>query len=334
MSLDIAIVGAGAIGGYLGVKLALSGCRVTFIARGENLKAIKAQGMVLISEDGSRLEARDVSASSIEEARQYDYVFLTMKSHQVSPVAEQISRLCHDNTSVVTMQNGVPWWYFYQLNGPYKDRQLTSIDPDAKQWNCIGPRRVIGAVVYPAAELVSPGVVQLIEGNRFTLGEPSGEKTERVTALAQAMIAAGFKTPVSNDIRSELWVKLWGNLTFNPVSALTHATLEQICSFAPTNQLAAMMMREAQTIGESLGVHFKISIEKRIAGAQAVGAHKTSMLQDIEQGKSLELEALLGSVIELGRIAEVNTPTLDTVYALTRLLEQSVAIKGKGLSLD
>ena len=334
MSLNIAIVGAGAIGGYLGVKLALSGCNVTFIARGENLKALKAQGMTLITEDGSRLQARDVAACSIEEARQYDYVFLTMKSHQVSPVAAQVSRLCHDTTSVVTMQNGVPWWYFYQLNSPYRDRQLSSIDPDATQWNCIGPQRVIGAVVYPAAELVAPGVVQLIEGNRFTLGEPSGEKSDRVTALAQAMIAAGFKTPVSTDIRSELWVKLWGNLTFNPVSALTHATLEQICSFEPTRQLAARMMTEAQTIGERLGVQFKISIDKRIAGAQAVGAHKTSMLQDIEQGKPLELEALLGSVIELGRICEVPTPTLDTVYAMTRLLQDSIALKGKGLSLD
>jgi 2-dehydropantoate 2-reductase len=232
------------------------------------------------------------------------------------------------------MQNGVPWWYFYELNGPYRNQQLASIDPNSTQWRHIGPNRVIGAVVYPAAELVSPGVVQLIEGNRFTLGEPSGEKTDRVLALSRAMIAAGFKTPVSTDIRSELWVKLWGNLTFNPVSALTHATLEEICSFGPTRELAARMMAEAQSIGERLGVQFKISIDKRISGAQAVGAHKTSMLQDVEQGKALELEALLGSVIELGRICEIPTPTLDTVYAMTRLLEHSVARKGKGLSLD
>jgi 2-dehydropantoate 2-reductase len=188
--------------------------------------------------------------------------------------------------------------------------------------------------VYPAAELIAPGVVKLIEGNRFTLGEPSGEKSERVTTLAQAMIAAGFKTPVSTDIRSELWVKLWGNLTFNPVSALTHAKLEDICNFDLTRNLAARMMTEAQTVGEKLGVQFKISIDKRIAGAQAVGAHKTSMLQDIEHGKALELEALLGSVIELGRICSMPTPTLDSVYAMTRLLQQSVLKKGKGLSLD
>ena len=334
MSLNIAIVGAGAIGGYLGVKLALSGCQVTFIARGDNLKALQTNGMTLINEDGTRLHAQDIQACTVEEATPHDYVFLTMKSHQVPPVAPLISQLCHENTSVVTMQNGVPWWYFYELNGPYRNQQLASIDPNSTQWRHIGPNRVIGAVVYPAAELVSPGVVQLIEGNRFTLGEPSGEKTDRVLALSRAMIAAGFKTPVSTDIRSELWVKLWGNLTFNPVSALTHATLEEICSFGPTRELAARMMAEAQSIGERLGVQFKISIDKRISGAQAVGAHKTSMLQDVEQGKALELEALLGSVIELGRICEIPTPTLDTVYAMTRLLEHSVARKGKGLSLD
>jgi 2-dehydropantoate 2-reductase len=334
MSLNIAIVGAGAIGGYLGVKLALSGNNVTFIARGENLKAIQANGMTLNLEDGTSLHAPNVKACTIDEATPHDYVFLTMKSHQVSPVAEQIGRLCHDNTAVVTLQNGVPWWYFYNLVGEYQNRQLTSIDPGGAQWQHIGPERVIGAVVYPAAELVAPGIVKLIEGNRFTLGEPSGEKSERVTALAQAMIAAGFKTPVSTDIRSELWVKLWGNLTFNPVSALTHATLEDICNFDLTRNLAATMMAEAQTVGEKLGVQFKISIDKRIAGAQAVGAHKTSMLQDIEHGKALELEALLGSVIELGRICNMPTPTLDSVYAMTRLLEQSVLRKGKGLSLD
>jgi len=334
MSLNIAIVGAGAIGGYLGVKLALSGCKVTFIARGDNLQAIQARGMTLMQEDGTALHAPHVQACRIEDAAPHDYVFLTLKSHQVAPVAPQIARLCHEGTAVVTMQNGVPWWYFYKLQGAHADRPLTSVDPQATQWQCIGPERVIGAVVYPAAELVAPGVVQLIEGNRFTLGEPSGEKSERVTALAQAMIAAGFKTPVSTDIRSELWVKLWGNLTFNPVSALTHATLEDICSYAPTRQLAAQMMAEAQAVGERLGVQFKISIDKRIAGAQAVGAHKTSMLQDIESGKALELEALLGSVIELAKVVDVPTPTLQAVYAMTSLLERSVLRKGRGLSLD
>lgn len=331
--MNIAIVGAGAIGGYLGVKLALSGCAVTFVARGENLKAIQSRGMKLILEDGTSLVASNVRAASIDEAGPHDYVFLTMKSHQVAAVAASIEGMCHEQTTIVTMQNGLPWWYFHQLGGDYQGTQLQSVDPGGTLWNHIRPERVIGSVVYPAAELVEPGVVRLIEGNRFTLGEPGGEKSARITALAQTMIAAGFKTPVSTDIRSELWVKLWGNLTFNPVSALTHATLESICTFGPTRDLAARMMAEAQAVGEQLGVQFKISIDKRIAGAQAVGAHKTSMLQDVEQGKALELEALLGSVIELGRICGRPTPTLDTVYALTRLLEQSVQASGSGLRL-
>ncbi len=332
MGLKIAIVGAGAIGGYLGVKLALSGHDVTFVARGENLKAIQAHGMKLELENGETLHAQNVRACTIDEAGPHDYVFLTMKSHQVEPVAAQLAGLCHATTAVVTMQNGVPWWYFHGMPG-HEGRQLNSVDPGGKLWQQIGPQRVIGSVVYPAAELIAPGVVKLIEGNRFTLGEPSGEKTERITALAQAMIGAGFKTPVSNDIRSELWVKLWGNLTFNPVSALTHATLEDICSFEPTRHLAARMMAEAQRVGEKLGVQFKISIDKRIAGAQAVGAHKTSMLQDIEAGKALELEALLGSVIELAQVVGEDTPVLQAVYALTRMLERQVLAKGHGLTL-
>jgi 2-dehydropantoate 2-reductase len=287
-----------------------------------------------ITEDGSEIHASNVKAVAMDEATPHDYVFLTMKSHQVAPVANDVLRLCGANSSVVTMQNGVPWWYFYQLAGEFQGTQLQSVDPAGAVWSAIGPERVIGSVVYPAAELVAPGVVKLIEGNRFSLGEPSGEKSERVIKLAQAMIAAGFKTPVSTDIRSELWVKLWGNLTFNPVSALTHATLEDICQFPLTRSLAEQMMKEAQSVGERIGVQFKIPIEKRIAGAQAVGAHKTSMLQDVEHGKALELEALLGSVVELGVIAGVPTPTLNTVYALTRLLAQSIEKAGsKGLSL-
>jgi 2-dehydropantoate 2-reductase len=231
------------------------------------------------------------------------------------------------------MQNGLPWWYFHQLVGAYQGTQLRTLDPDGLLWKHVKPERVIGAVVYPAAELIAPGVVKLIEGNRFTLGEPSGEKSERVTVLAQAMIGAGFKVPVSTDIRSELWVKLWGNLCFNPISALTHATLEQIALHPLSHSLASRMMQEAQAVGEKNGAQFKISIDKRIAGAQAVGAHKTSMLQDIEQGKALEIDAILGGVIELGRVVGIPTPTLETVYSLTRLLEQSVLQSQHGLKL-
>lgn len=323
--MKIAIVGAGAIGGYLGVKLALSGVDVSFVARGANLAAISQNGMRLEQENGETLHATNVRACSMADAGPHDYVFLTMKAHQVAPVAFEINALCHSHTAVVTLQNGLPWWYFYQAGAGYQGTQLKSLDPNGALWNQIRPERVIGAVVYPAAELVAPGVVKLIEGNRFTLGEPNGEKSERVTLLAQTMIKAGFKTPVSIDIRSEIWVKLWGNLTFNPVSALTHATLEDICGYPLTRDVARNMMLEAQAIGEKIGVQFKVSIDQRIAGAQAVGAHKTSMLQDVEAGKALELQALIGSVVELGQLTGVPTPTISTVYALISLLEQSMA---------
>jgi 2-dehydropantoate 2-reductase len=322
--MKIAIVGAGAIGGYLGVKLALAGNEVSFIARGANLEAIQKNGMRLIEDGKPDLHATQIKASTIKEAGQHDYVFLTMKSHQVAAVAEDIDALCHPDTSIVTLQNGLPWWYFYQLSGEYQGTQLQSVDPGGVLWNALKPERVIGSVVYPAAELVAPGIVKLIEGNRFTLGEPSGEKSGRVTALANAMINAGFKVPVSSDIRSELWVKLWGNMTFNPVSALTHATLQDICQFPLSREVAARMMAEAQAIGEKLGVQFKIPIDKRIAGAEGVGAHKTSMLQDVEQGKALELEAIVGSIVELAHITSASIPTTSTVYALVKLLEKTL----------
>jgi 2-dehydropantoate 2-reductase len=332
--MKVAIVGAGAIGGYLGVRLALTGVDVTFVARGANLEAIRANGMKLVLEDGTEQHAKDVRAAAIAEAGPHDYVLLTMKSHQVAPVADDIAHLCHEGTAVVTMQNGVPWWYFHALGGPHEGTRLASIDPDGRLWDRIGPQRVVGSVVYPAAELVAPGVVKLIEGNRFTLGEPSGEKTERVAALAQALISAGFKAPVSNDIRSEIWLKLWGNLTFNPISALTHATLEDLCGYPPTRALAAAMMAEAQAIGEKLGVRFKVSIEQRIAGAEKVGAHKTSMLQDIEQGKAIELDALVGAVIELGRLTGTPTPTIESVHALASLLSRTLQQQGGRLRVS
>jgi 2-dehydropantoate 2-reductase len=226
---------------------------------------------------------------------------------------------------VVTMINGVPWWYFHKLAGPYEGRQLESVDPGGLLAQHIEPERVIGSVVYPAAELVSPGVVKVIEGNRFTLGEPDGSRSPRIEALSQAMMRAGFKSPVSKDIRSEIWVKLWGNLSFNPISALTHATLEDICRYPLARELAATMMREAQAVGEKLGVQFKVTLDQRIAGAEAVGAHKTSMLQDVEHGRALELEALVGSVVELGRITETPTPTISAIYAAASLLNQTLA---------
>lgn len=324
--MKIAVVGAGAIGGYLGAKLAIAGEEVTFIARNKNLEAINANGFRLILEDGSEQHAPTARAvQHMAEAGPQDMVLLTLKAHQVRDVLPGLRELYGPQTMVVTMINGVPWWYFQKLGGPYDGRAVTSVDPDGCIAANIETERIIGSVVYPASELVAPGVVKVIEGNRFTLGELDGSKSPRIEALSQAMIRAGFKSPVSKDIRSEIWLKLWGNLSFNPVSALTHATLEDICRFPRTRELAANMMREAQTIAEKLGVEFKVSLEKRIAGAEAVGAHKTSMLQDVEHGRALELEALVGSVVELGRITETPTPYIDAIYALTSLLAHTLS---------
>jgi 2-dehydropantoate 2-reductase len=324
--MKMAVVGAGAIGGYLGVKLARAGEDVTFIARNRNLEAIRANGFRLILEDGSEEHAPSAKAvQNMDEAGPQDVVLLTVKAHQVGDLLPELRELFGPQTVVVTMINGIPWWYFHKLPGAHEGLGLKSVDPGGQLAAHIEPERIIGSVVYPAAELVAPGVVKLIEGNRFTLGELDGSRSERVTALSAVMMRAGFKAPVAKDIRSEIWVKLWGNLSFNPISALTHATLEDICRFPATRALASRMMLEGQTVAEALGVRFKITLEQRIAGAEAVGAHKTSMLQDVEHGRALELEALVGSVVELGRITGIPTPTIEAVYAATSLLGRSLA---------
>ena len=327
--MKICVVGAGAIGGMLGVKLALSGNEVTLILRGANLAAVQQNGLKLIEEDGKEMLAQPIRATSaIAEAGVQDVVILALKAHQVAAVAADLPALMHADTRVITMQNGIPWWYFHKLPGElgqrYQGTPVRSVDPDGIIARYIPVDRVIGSVVYPASEVISPGVIKVIEGNRFTLGEIDGSDTPSIRAISDAFKAAGFKAPVISDIRSEIWLKLWGNLSFNPISALTHATLEDICVFPATRELAANMMREAQAIGEKLGVQFKVSLEKRINGAQAVGQHKTSMLQDVELGRPIELEALVGSVIELGRITETPTPNIDAVYALTSLLSKNL----------
>ena len=332
--MSIAIVGAGAIGGYLGVRLAEAGEDVTFIAR-SNADAIARDGLRLIEEDGSEKHARSVTATrSMEEAGRHDIVLLTVKAHQVGPIAEGLTHLIGPDTTVVTMQNGIPWWYFCGGHGGrYEGTQLETADPGGLIARHLDPRFVVGSVVYPAAVLEEPTLVRVIEGNRFGLGEPDGSKSERALDISQRLTRAGFKAPVTGDIRAELWLKLWGNLSFNPISALTHATLEDICRFPDTRALATAMMREAEAIANALGVTFRLGIDKRIAGAEKVGAHKTSMLQDVEAGRPIELEALVGSVVELGRLVAVPTPHIDSVYALMRLLAQSLETAHGRLSI-
>ena len=324
--MKIAVVGAGAIGGYLGAKLALAGEEVTFIARNRNLTAIHADGFRLILEDGSEQHAATARAvQHMADADHQDAVLLTVKAHQVADLLPGLRELFGPKTMVVTMINGLPWWYFHKLAGPFEGRRLESVDPGGVIAAHIEPERIIGGIVYPATELVAPGVVRVIEGNRFTLGELDGSRSERIEALSQTFMRAGFKSPVARDIRSEIWIKLWGNLSLNPISALSHATLQDICRFPPTRTLVERMMTEGQAVAEKLGVVFKVSLAQRIAGAEAIGAHKTSMLQDVEHGRALELEALVGSVVELGRITGTPTPNIDAIYAVTRLLGQTLS---------
>ena len=323
--MKIAIVGAGAIGGYVGVKLALAGEDVTFMVRGANLEVIARDGMKLVMSDGTEHVARDVRATNdYTVPGVQDLVILAMKAHQVEAVARDLHHLMGPDTAVVTMQNGIPYWYFHKHGGALEGTLVKSVDPTGLLAELIPARRVIGCVVYPASELVAPGVVKHIEGDRFPLGELDGSASERVQRISESFTRAGFKSPVLDDIRSEIWLKLWGNLTFNPISALSHATLVDICQFPLTRQLAVNMMTEAQEVAHKLGITFRVPLDKRIAGAEKVGKHKTSMLQDIEAGRAPEIDALVGSVVELGRLTATPTPHIDTVFALVKLLEQGL----------
>jgi 2-dehydropantoate 2-reductase len=323
--MKITVVGAGAIGGYLAVRLAVAGEAVSVVIRGAHLAAVRERGMKLIAADGGETVANMAASDRMADLGVQDLVILGMKAHQVPAVVDELAALIGPQTLLVTTQNGIPWWYFFGAAGPYAGRRIEAVDPGGVLSSRLPVDRTIGCIVYPAAELAEPGVVRVIEGNRFPLGEIDGADTPRVRDLAQRFRDAGFKTPILSDIRSEIWLKLWGNLSFNPISALTHATLEEICRFAETRTLAAAMMTEAQAIGEKLGVAFKVSLEQRIAGAEKVGAHKTSMLQDVETGRALELDALVRSVIELGRITGTPTPAIEHVYALAALLAKTLA---------
>jgi 2-dehydropantoate 2-reductase len=318
--MRIAIFGAGAIGGYLAAKLAAAGrVELSIVARGAHLEAIRKDGLRLIEDGQESVHAVTASADARELGAQ-DYVVLALKAHSLGGALDQIMPLLGPQTAVVTMQNGVPWWYFYRNGGALEGARVEAVDPGGTIWQRLGPERVIGSVVYPAVEVDAPGVIRHVDGKRFSLGEPSGERSERVRILADELIAAGLQAPVRDDIRGEIWVKLWGNLCFNPISALTGSTLEEIVGDEATRALARSMMLEAQAIGEKLGVRFPVDVDRRIRGAGAVGAHKTSMLQDLERGRPMEIDALVTAVQELGRLAGQATPTIDAVLALVRRL--------------
>jgi 2-dehydropantoate 2-reductase len=318
--MKICVFGAGAIGGYMGAKLAQAGADVSLVARGPHLAAMKENGLRLIEEETGTDTTVPVTASDdAADLGPQDYVIVTLKAHSVPPVVDKMQPLIGEGTTIVSGVNGVPWWYFHKIGGPLEGTRLATVDPGDAQWNGFGPDRVLGCVVYPAAEVIEPGVVKHIEGNRFSLGEPDGSKSERATRLSQALSSAGLKAPVRPKLRDEIWVKLWGNLSFNPISALTHATLDVLCTDEGTRAVARNMMLEAQEIAEKLGVKFPIDVDRRIEGGAAVGAHRTSMLQDLDMGRPMEIDALVGSVQELGRITDTPTATIDTVLALVKL---------------
>ena len=336
--MKICVVGAGAIGGLLGARLAVAGEEVTLIARGVHLEAIRARGLEVAMNDGAVVRAADVAATDdMKECGPQDLVVLAVKAHQIAPIAGELPALFGRETVVLTAQNGIPWWYFQRHGGPLDGTVLETLDPGGTIAAAVAPARIIGCIAYPAAEITRPGRIRHIEGTRFPVGELDGSVTDRVRALSATLQGAGFKSPVLEDIRSEIWLKAWGNLSFNPISALTHATLADICRFPPSRDLAARMMTEAQEVAAKLGISFRVSLEKRIAGAERVGRHKTSMLQDAEAGKRLETEALIGAVVELGRLTGTPTPAIDTVCALARLLghtieEEQVRVRAEPLA--
>ncbi len=315
--MKICVFGAGAIGGYLGVQLARAGVDVSMVARGRTLAAIKANGLTLRI-DGEERTARPRVSDKPAELGPQDYVIVALKAHQAWEAVDYFPPLLGPDTAVVTAQNGVPWWYFYKLPGPWENHRLASVDPGGRQWTVIGPERAIGCVVYPATEAVAPGVIEHVYGDKFTLGEPDGTLSPRAKRLSEIMVAGGLQAPVRDNIRDDIWKKLWGNLCFNPISALTQATLDVVATDPGTRALAKAMMLEAKAVGEKLGVDFRIDIEKRINGAAEVGAHKTSMLQDVLAGRGMEIDALVTAVQELGRLTGTPTPFLDAVLALVQ----------------
>jgi 2-dehydropantoate 2-reductase len=324
--MKICVVGAGSIGGYLAVLFAEAGHEVTVCARGAHLAAIRERGLELILEDGTRKVARKLRATDdIRGAGQQDLVILGVKAHQVEAIVEQLPALFHDDTVLIPMQNGIPWWYFQRHGGTYEGQVVRTADPQGRIAATIDPARIVGCVVYPAATIAAPGVIRHIEGNRFPLGELDGSESERVNRLSALFVAAGLKAPVLTSIRNEIWLKLWGNLSFNPISALTHATLVDLCQFPLSRTLAETMMLEAQAVGHKLGVEFRVPLDKRIAGAEKVGKHKTSMLQDVEAGRDPEIDALVGSVLELADLTQTPTPQIRAVYALVKLLSHTMS---------
>jgi 2-dehydropantoate 2-reductase len=322
-----AVVGAGAIGGYVGASLSRAGRQVTLVARGAHARALRERG-ILVKTARGEYSAHPAVATDMTSLAPVEVVLLTLKAHQIGDALPGLTALFGPETVVVSMQNGIPWWYFQLHGGPHDGTTLESVDPGGKIARAIDPRRILGCVIYSSVEIESPGVIRHLEGTRFVLGEPNRSQSTRAAAIAGDFAAAGLRAPVEADIRHHIWVKLLGNASFNPISALTRATLVEMCDDPGVLEIVREMMGECIAIAERLGIAFDITLERRIAGARRVGAHKTSMLQDVEARKPLELEALTGVIVELGRMAGVRTPATVHVYALAKLLESKIVTQG------
>ena len=334
--MKICVVGAGAIGGLLGARLAGAGQEVSLVARGPHLAAIRERGLKLVGNDGEITADKVIATDDITTLGVQDVVLLALKSHQIAAVANPLSGLFGADTVMVTLQNGIPWWYFQKLEGIHAGRTVEAVDPGGVLARAIDPNRLLGCIAYPAAIISEAGVIRHIEGIRFPVGELDGAESARANRIARLFIEAGFKSPVLTDIRAEIWLKLWGNLCFNPISALTHATLEGICQFPLSRGLAATMMEEARQVAEKLGIRFRVTLERRIEGAEKVGKHKTSMLQDVQAGKPLELDGMLGAVIELADLTRTPVPALRAIHACASLLNETIVteqISLKGASV-
>lgn len=315
--MKVCIYGAGAIGGYLGVQFARAGADVSLVARGAHLQAMRDNGLKLLIGDEERV-VHPTATDNPAELGEQDYIIVALKAHSVTGALDKMKPLLGNHTRVVTAVNGIPYWYFHKHGGnAFEGKTLESVDPGGRQWNELGPERAIGCIVYPATEIEAPGVIRHVYGDRFPIGEPSGETTADVERLSNLFSKAGLNAPVLDRVRDEIWLKLWGNVCFNPVSALTHATLDVIAGDPGTRAVAKAMMLEAQAIAEKFGVTFRVDVERRIEGARKVGAHKTSMLQDLERNRAMEIDPLVTVVQEMGRLAEIPTPAIDTVLALT-----------------
>ena len=310
--MKICIVGAGAIGGYLGVKLIKAGFDVSLVARGAHLEAMSKNGLTLI-EDEKEISCFPKCTDSMEKLSKMDFIFITLKAYSIPGMVKEIVRMFKKNTSVITAYNGMPWWYFFNYGGRLNNYQIQCLDKDSVQWNLITPERIIGCVVYPATEIIEPGIIKHMEGNRFSLGEPDGTKSDRVLTMSKTLVSAGLKAPIRNNIRQDIWTKLIGNLAFNPLSVITGETLDVLVSKAENKKIAYSAMKEASLIMDKLEIPLNISIEQRIEGAGKVGKHKTSMLQDFEQGKQLEIDALIVAVKEIGTLLDIKIPTIDKI---------------------